>query len=52
MFPFSSVVGENFHRQTGTATFTDSLLPAAVNAFPGAIGTVAYGSFSSPDYEN
>jgi hypothetical protein len=52
VFPFSSVVGENFHRQTGTATFSDSLLPAAVNAFPGAIGTVAYGSFTSPDYEN
>jgi hypothetical protein len=52
VFPFSSVVGENLHRQTGTATFSDSLLPAAVNAFPGAIGTVAYGSFTSPDYEN
>jgi hypothetical protein len=52
VFPFSSVLGENFHRQTGLATFSDSLLPAAVNAFPGAIGTVAYGSFTSPDYEN
>jgi hypothetical protein len=52
VFPFSSVLGVKFHRQTGVSTFTDSTLPAAVDAFPGAIGTVAYGSFSSPDYEN
>ena len=52
VFPFSSVLGVLFHRQVGTSTFSDSTLPAAVNAFPGAIGTVAYGSFSSPDYEN
>ena len=52
VFPFSSVLGVLFHRQVGTATFSDSTLPAAVDAFPGAIGTVAYGSFSSPDYEN
>lgn len=52
VFPFASVLGVLFHRQTGTSTFSDSTLPAAVNAFPGAIGSVAYGSFSSPDYEN
>jgi len=52
VFPFASVAGVLFHRQTGTSTYSDSPLPAAVNAFPGAIGTVAYGSFSSPDYEN
>jgi hypothetical protein len=52
VFPFSSVLGVLFHRQVGTSTFSDSTLPAAVDAFPGAIGTVAYGSFSSPDYEN
>ena len=51
VFPFSSVLGVLFHRQTGTSTFADSTLPPAVDAFPGAIGTVAYGSFSSPDYE-
>ncbi|HEY8704837.1 MAG TPA: Ig-like domain-containing protein [Gaiellaceae bacterium] len=52
VFPFASVLAVNVHRQTGASTFSDTLLPAAVNAFPGAIGTVAYGSFSSPDYEN
>jgi hypothetical protein len=52
VFPFASVLGVLFHRQVGTSTFSDSALPAAVDAFPGAIGTVAYGSFSSPDYEN
>ncbi|HEX7525085.1 MAG TPA: Ig-like domain-containing protein [Gaiellaceae bacterium] len=52
VFPFASVLGLNVHRQTGVSTFTDTPLPAAVNAFAGAIGTVAYGSFSSPDYEN
>jgi len=52
VFPFSSVLAVQVHRQTGTSTFSDSVLPAAVDAFPGAIGTVAYGSFSSPDYEN
>ena len=51
VFPFSSVAGVLFHRQTGTSTFSDTPLPAAVDVF-GAIGTVAYGSFSSPDYEN
>jgi len=52
VFPFASVLGLNVHRQTGLSTFSDTPLPAAVNAFPGAIGTVAYGRFSSPDYEN
>ena len=45
------MAGVLFHRQTGTSTFSDSPLPAAVDVF-GSIGTVAYGSFSSPDYEN
>jgi hypothetical protein len=52
VFPFSSVLAVDVHRQVGASSFIDTLLPAAVNAFPGAIGTVAYGSFSSPDYEN
>lgn len=52
VFPFASVLGLNVHRQTGASTFTDTPLPAAVSVFPGAIGTVAYGSFSSPNYEN
>jgi len=52
VFPFGSVLFVKVHHQDGTATFSDSFLPAAVDAFPGKIGTVAYGSFSSPDYEN
>ena len=51
VFPFASVLAVQVHRQTGTSTFSDSVLPAAVDVF-GSIGTVAYGSFSSPDYEN
>jgi hypothetical protein len=52
VFPFASVTGVVFTRQTGTSTFSTSALPfAAVPVFPGAIGTVAYGRFSSPDYE-
>jgi hypothetical protein len=52
VFPEASVLGVQFHRQVGTSTFSDSALPAAVDVFPGAIGTVAYGSFTSPNYEN
>ena len=53
VFPFSSVIGENFHRQTGTVDVHRlAAAPPQCDAFPGAIGTVAYGSFSSPDYEN
>ncbi len=52
VFSFASVLGVKVHRQVGTASFSDSTLPAAVAAFPGAIGTVAYGSFASPSYEN
>ena len=52
VFPFASVLFVKVHHQDGTSTFTDSFLPAAVDAFPGKIGTVAYGSFSSPNYEN
>src|SRR5262249_52722208 len=52
VFPYANVLGVRFHRQVGTSTFTDSALPAAVDVFPGAIGTVAYGSFTSPNYES
>jgi Bacterial Ig-like domain len=52
VFPFASVTSVTFTRQTGTSTFTSSSQPfPAVPIFPGAIGTVAYGKFSSPDYE-
>ena len=52
VFPFASVAFVLVHHQDTTSTFTDSKLPAAVDAFPGKLGTVAYGSFSSPNYEN
>ena len=49
VFPFASITSIEWQRQTGTApTFTSSLLPtpAAVG-----VGTVAFGSYASPDYE-
>jgi hypothetical protein len=52
VFPVSSVLGLVVTRHTGTApTFTTSTLPAAVPVVPGAIGTVAFGRYRSPDYE-
>jgi hypothetical protein len=52
VFPNASVIGVTFTRQTGTSTFSSSSLPfAAVPVYPGAIGAVAYGRFTSPDYE-
>ena len=53
LFPTAALVAIQFNRQTGTApTFTTSFLPTpALNIFPGAVGQVAYGRFSSPDYE-
>ena len=40
-------------RQTGTATFSPpSFLPTpALGIYPGSVGTVAFGSYASPDYE-
>ncbi|WP_019142822.1 Ig-like domain-containing protein [Noviherbaspirillum massiliense] len=42
-----------FNRQTGSApSFTSSFLPTpALNVIPGAVGQIAYGKFSSPDYQ-
>jgi Big-like domain-containing protein len=52
VFPFSSVLGLTVARQTGTApAFTTTTIPAAIPVVPGSIGTVAFGEFSSPDYE-
>ena len=51
-FSFSSVLGLVVKRQVGTApTFSTSTIPAAIPVVPGTIGTVAFGRFSSPDYE-
>ena len=52
VFPFSSVVGENFHRQTGTATFSDSLLPRGGERVPGRDRHGRVRQLHSPDYEN
>jgi hypothetical protein len=55
VFANSSITSVTTHRQIGTATFADSTLPFSaipIPLFPGAIGTTAYGSFTSPDYEN
>ena len=52
VFPLSSITGIQWTRQTGTSTFTTSVLPTpALSLFPGSVGTVAFGSFASPDYQ-
>ena len=53
LFPTASLLAIQFNRQTGTApTFASSFLPTpALNIVPGAVGQIAYGTFSSPDYE-
>ena len=53
VFPTARVAGIQFHRQTGTApSFTDSFVPTpALSVIPGSVGHIAFGSFSSPDYE-
>ena len=52
VFPAASVGGLSFRRQIGTATFSTTLLPGAgAPVVPGSVGTVAFGRFSSPDYE-
>ncbi len=53
VFPYSAGLFMTFNRQTGTApTFSSSTLATAINIFPGAIGTVAFGRYTSPNYEN
>jgi hypothetical protein len=53
VFPTASLTAIQFNRQTGTApAFTTSTLPTpALNIVPGAVGQLAYGTFTSPDYE-
>src|SRR3954451_6272369 len=55
VFPFSSITSVTTNRQVGTGAFSPSVLPFSavpLPVFPGAIGTAAYGRFTSPDYEN
>ena len=55
VFPVSSLVAIQLHRQNGTATFADSFVYAAgspLQQLLTGVGTIAYGSYASPDYEN
>lgn len=55
VFPLSSLAAIALHRQIGTATFTDSFVYAAgspLQQLLTGVGTIAYGSYASPDYEN
>src|SRR5262245_55061601 len=51
-FPLTSLASIQWRRQIGTSTFSISALPiAALAIFPGAVGSNAFGSFTSPDRE-
>jgi hypothetical protein len=50
VFPAATPIVWN--RQVGTSTFSPTTLPtAALFLFPGSVSQVAFGSYSSPDYE-
>jgi hypothetical protein len=52
VFPLSTITAIQSQRQTGTSTFVTTPLPlTALQLFPGSVGAVAFGSYSSPDYE-
>jgi hypothetical protein len=53
LFPVAGLIGIQFNRQTGTApTFTPGFLPTpALNVVPGSVAQIAYGRYTSPDYE-
>jgi hypothetical protein len=53
VFAPASLLGIQFNRQVGTApSFASGFLPTpALNVVPGAVGQIAYGKFTSPDYE-
>src|SRR6266508_3210667 len=53
VFPFADVTSIAFRRQVGTApTFTTSSVPLGdLRIVAGAVGTVAFGKYRSPDYE-
>lgn len=52
VFNVTDLTGMTFQRQTGAAPqFTTGALPtAALGVFPGAVGQIAYGTYSSPNY--
>ncbi len=50
VFPAATPI--TWNRQVGTSTFLPVPLPtAALFVYPGSVASVAFGSFSSPDYE-
>ena len=52
MFPLAGT-SISLQRQTGVASFTTTPLPVtALQVVPGAVGHIAYGTFSSPSYLN
>ena len=54
VFPLSSITGITFRRQVTTLPFFLNATVAipALSLYPGSVGTVAFGSYLSPDYEN
>jgi hypothetical protein len=53
VFPVATLTNVLFTRQTGTAPTFAAPVPAPLsllNLVPGAVGQIAYGNFSSPDY--
>lgn len=56
VFNVADVKAIQFHRQTGTTAangFTDSFVPTpALGVVPGSVASIAYGKFTSPDYQN
>jgi Bacterial virulence factor lipase N-terminal len=54
VFPVAGLAGIQFARQTGTApSFTTGYVPTpALGVIPGAVASVAFGKFSSPNYMN
>jgi hypothetical protein len=55
VFPVAGLTAIQFNRQTGTTAtgFAAAYLPTpALNLVPGAVASVAYGQFISPDYQN
>jgi hypothetical protein len=54
VFPVSSLAAIQLRRQNGTSTFATSFVYAAaspLSAILAGVGTIAYGSYASPDYE-
>jgi Bacterial virulence factor lipase N-terminal len=53
VFPVSGLTGITWSQQTGAApSFTNVPVPlGALGVFPGAVGSIAFGKFRSPDYE-